>query len=277
MNQSQWPDPQMWDPEATEVLPPATAASYPPRGDQPPLEATRTLPRIEEPEPVRRPAPRRRASPSGPPRAVLVAVAIVVCAAVGLGIGAVLGGSGEEPGPPVARAASPSAAQGSPSPTASPEASPEATPSVSFSPEAPPVPAGLFVLLDERTGRAVDVQAGSLDDGAAVIVWDVHGQPNQQWTLTDLGGGQVQIKAVHSGKCLQATEPFGPGAAVVQQTCVGTDGQRWTVTADAGLHTFGLPAAGLVLTVDGEEAGAPLRLQVPDPAAPRRWTLQAVA
>ncbi|UYQ65518.1 RICIN domain-containing protein [Streptomyces peucetius] len=262
----------------------------------PPLEPTQTLPRVED-RPARRAAPHgggragarsgARSSSgarSGVPfrsRGVLVAAVIVVCAAAGLGIGAVLGGTGDDEeeartssDASVAAQAQTSAAPG-PAPT--PEAEPEPTQAAESATGEPPVPDGLYLLVDGRTGRAADVEGGSSDDGVPVIVWDFHGGPNQQWAVTGLDGGQVQIRAVHSGKCLQAADPAGPGAAVVQQPCTGAGGQRWALTSDAGGLTLSLHGTGLVLTADGHDAGAPLRLQAPNPAAPWPWTLQPVA
>jgi hypothetical protein len=201
-----------------------------------------------------------------------------VCAAAGLGIGAVLGGTGGDED----EARTSSAASAVPGPTSTPEAEPEPTEAGEQEQQesatgGPTVPDGLYLLVDGRTGRAADVEGGSSDDGVPVIVWDVHGGSNQQWAVTGLDGGRVQIAAVHSGRCLQAADPVGPGAAVVQRSCTGAEGQRWALTSDAGGLTLTLDGTGLVLTVGGQDAGAPLILQTPDPAGPWRWVLQPVA
>ncbi|GGQ13093.1 RICIN domain-containing protein [Streptomyces roseolilacinus] len=275
--------PAAYPPDAYGSVPPAAyppadaygpppPAAYPPAAyGPPPVDATRPLPRVEDEPPARPPASRR--TRGGPPKAALVAAAIVVCAVAGLAIGAVLGGPGEDapeaaPAFGTAPAATPSGAPGqAPSPTPTP--SPSAT--------RPPVPTGTFVLVDSATGRAADVQGGATGDGAPVIAWERHAQPNQQWRLEDTGDGHVRIRAVHSGLCLQPADPLGPGAVVVQRPCADGDAQRWvpTPSADAATHTFTLKGRGLALAPAGPENGSPVSLQAPDAANPRGWALQA--
>ncbi|WP_411574158.1 RICIN domain-containing protein [Streptomyces fradiae] len=247
-------------------------------GGPPPVEATRPLPRIEDDLPPpggpTPPAP-RSSGPSRPPKAVLVGAAIAVCAAAGLAIGAVLGGGDGDGGTPQAAPATASAT--APSAPPAPNAAPSPTPSPTPSPARPPVPAGTFVLVDPATGRAADVSGGATHDGAAVIAWERHAQPNQQWQVADLGDGHTQLRAVHSGLCLQPADPPGPGAAVVQRPCADSDAQRWasTPSADGTVHTFTLKGRGLVLAPAGPENGAPLSLRAPDAAGPQGWALQA--
>ncbi|GAA4909370.1 RICIN domain-containing protein [Streptomyces coeruleoprunus] len=275
---------QPWDPEATEVLPPAV----------PPVEATRPLPRIDDgpvypapgpgrfddgPAPGRTPRSRRSSSRTGGRSRVPVVVgAIAGCAGVGLAIGAVLagdegGGTGAEATAAVSAAPSP---VGSASATATPPDAATGTPSPSPATVVPP--AGQpFVLVSAVTGRAADVSGVSVDDGAPLIAWDVHGNPNQRWLFTDTGDGHVEVKAVHSGKCLQAGGPPGPDVAVVQATCTGTDGQRWQLTVEGDRHTLALKGTGLVLGIgpgDGNGGAEPLQVQTPDAARPQVWRLQ---
>ncbi|MEV2203389.1 RICIN domain-containing protein [Streptomyces fradiae] len=246
------------------------------------MEATRPLPRIEDDLPPRGgptpPASRRSgpSRPSRPPRAVLVGAAIIVCAGAGLAIGAVLGG-GDGDGTPRAAPATASATAPTPSAPPAPNPAPTPTPTPTPSPARPPVPAGTFVLVDPATGRAADVSGGATHDGAPVIAWERHGQPNQQWQVADLGDGHTQLRAVHSGLCLQPADPPGPRAAVVQRPCVDSDAQRWAATpsADGAVHTFTLKGQGLALAPAGPENGAPLSLRAPDAAGPPGWALQA--
>ncbi|MFF8383980.1 RICIN domain-containing protein [Streptomyces kanasensis] len=279
--------------DATQVLPPTPAYGGPVSpadgadgyGPPPPAESTRPLPRVVDEPPPHTPRTTSRATSRtapgdarrrGPSRVVLVGAAIAACAVLGLGIGAVLSGGDGDPAP----AAAGTATAGSGATTGAPTApAPAPTPSASATESRPPVPAGQFVLFDAATGRAVDVSAAATNDGAPVIVWERHAQANQQWLVADLGDGHVQIKAVHSGLCLQPVEPVGAGAAVVQRPCVDSDAQRWlpAPSADATTHTLTLKGWGLVLAPAGPENGAALSLQAPDPAAPHGWTLQPVA
>ncbi|WP_175410500.1 RICIN domain-containing protein [Streptomyces sp. TRM64462] len=271
MNRPPRPEQQMWDPDATEVIAP--------------LEATRALPHVEAEAPPPGARAERRRARGGPPRAALVAAGIVVCAAVGLGIGALLGaGDGGTAGPvaqarPTAATTATTAAASEAAPTPSSAPTPSTTPTPTPAP--PPVPTGAFVLVDPATGRAADVQGVSLDDGAPVIAWQANGQPNQRWQLTDLGDGHVRIQAAHSGLCLQGADPVAPGAAVVQRACAdGAATQSWQPLphpAAPGTQVLALKGTGLVLAPAGPDAGAPVQLQQPDPANPPSWALQPVA
>ncbi|WP_197287632.1 RICIN domain-containing protein [Streptomyces apocyni] len=261
MNQPPRPEQQRWDPDATEVIAP--------------LESTRVLPLIEAedaPPPPPRARTARRAARSGPPRPALVAVgSLVVCAAVGLGIGALLaGGDGEATAaasdgtttPPAARA-SPTDTTDTTATTGSEAASPSA-PAPSPSPTTPPVPTGTYGFVDPVTGRAVDVEGASMDDQARVIAWQSTGQPNQRWQLTDLGDGDVEIKAEHSGLCLTATDPLTPGTAVVQRPCAAAAAQSWKPSPHPtapGTHVLRLKDTPLVLAPAGPDAGAPMLVQ----------------
>ena len=68
-------------------------------------------------------------------------------------------------------------------------------------------------------------------DGANVQQWSYGGGTNQKFTIVDTGGGQYQIKPVHSGKCVEVSG-FGlnDGDNIQQWTCTGTTSQKFTFT-----------------------------------------------
>ncbi|MCH0543348.1 RICIN domain-containing protein [Streptomyces sp. MUM 203J] len=289
------------DPEATTVLPPLAGGTVPGADPAAPLDATRAMPPVvDEPYPGapagpavpgprtggRRAARRRRQKRRS--HSPLPWVALAACAAVGLAIGGVL--SLMDGGNDTAAAVASTPAPVAPTPTVSAAPDPETdttTVSTSSSPAdaeptstAPPVPSGRFVLVDPATGRAVDIEAESVEDGAPAILWDRHGGPNQQWFFSDLGDGHVQIRAAHSDLCLAGADPRGPGAAVVQRPCAPDNiAQRWQPTAPAasGPHTLTLQGTGLVLAPAAPDGGAPLQLRQPDPSTAQGWSLEAAA
>ncbi|MEV6108578.1 RICIN domain-containing protein [Streptomyces sp. NPDC051940] len=264
MSDSPWPeDAGAVRPEdATEILPRMAPGPPPPSAPPPaPRETTAVLPPMDFGPPT---PPRARSGP--PKRTLIAAAAIAVCAAAGLGIGA-LASDGEDTAPPARADKATKPATASPSP----EASASTPPPSPTGP--PPVLGGPYLMVSADTGLAADVAGVSVADGAPVIAFQRLGAPNQQWTLADAGAGLVQIKAVHSGMCLQSDGAV-PNAPVVQQTCAQADTQRWRLTPDGG--GFALSPSGSAQTLGIGPADAqgltPLQLQQPG-AAGQRWTL----
>jgi hypothetical protein len=78
---------------------------------------------------------------------------------------------------------------------------------------------GRFQIVARHSGKCLDVAGGSLQDGAPIIQGDCHGGSNQLWELgimarpcppfgcATLG---LTIRALHSGKCLDAANPNFP-------------------------------------------------------------------
>lgn len=48
--------------------------------------------------------------------------------------------------------------------------------------------------------KVLDVANSSLDNGAAILLWDKHGSGNQRFEVLDAGGGYLYLKNVNSGK-----------------------------------------------------------------------------
>ncbi|MER6998550.1 RICIN domain-containing protein [Streptomyces sp. NPDC000410] len=248
------------DSEATEVI-----ARVPG-----PVETTRPLPRVEEPT---GPAPYgpedHAAAPArrGLLSKVLIGVAILTCAGAGLGIGAVRSGDPGRHGTVGNGAPAEAPADEAPAPSASPSA------------EKPPVAGDKpYVMVNELTGKAADIQGGSSEDGTLLIAYERHGGENQQWLFSDMGDGYVNIASVGSGKCLQVDGQPAPGRNVTQQPCADTDSQLWNVAADGSSYTVTAKGSQLLLvnSSDAYEGNELLQLGLPDPGGPQTWTLQPV-
>jgi hypothetical protein len=81
-----------------------------------------------------------------------------------------------------------------------------------------------YTVVNQHSGKCLDVNGASTTDGAAVIQWTCSGTTNQMFTLrpvTALGNSQdYQLVAVHSGKCVDvAGVSTQPRALVNQWTC----------------------------------------------------------
>ena len=75
-------------------------------------------------------------------------------------------------------------------------------------------------------GKCLDVNAGSLAQGAKVQLWTYNGTGAQQWTYSaghDLANPQAY-------RCLDVTGNNSANATPVQTwTCTGAANQKWTV------------------------------------------------
>lgn len=115
------------------------------------------------------------------------------------------------------------------------------------------VQAGTYEIISRLSGKALDVQDWSGQDGAAVQQWSPTHNANQQWRLTQQADGSYQVAAVHSGKVLDiyGVSP-ADGAAVVQWTWNGGDNQRWQISESSdGYVKLSAKHSGKVLDVSG--------------------------
>ena len=81
-----------------------------------------------------------------------------------------------------------------------------------------------FELVAEHSHKCLDVYGAEMNNGARIIQFECHDRPNQLWTINRVGNVKT-LKAVHSGKCLDAGNPQFPAPpkrdAVLQQwTCI---------------------------------------------------------
>jgi len=94
---------------------------------------------------------------------------------------------------------------------------------------------GQYSIIAVHSGSGLDVTGAggnpNTADGANVQQWSYGGGTNQKFTIVDTGGGQYQIKPVHSGKCVEVSG-FGlnDGDNIQQWTCTGTTSQKFTFT-----------------------------------------------
>lgn len=77
--------------------------------------------------------------------------------------------------------------------------------------------ASWYVLVNRNSGKALDVFAASIDNGAAVQQRTRHNGDNQQFQFVDSGGGYYRLRARHSGKALDVSGFSTADGATVQQ------------------------------------------------------------
>ncbi|MCL2806102.1 MAG: RICIN domain-containing protein [Treponema sp.] len=60
----------------------------------------------------------------------------------------------------------------------------------------------IYIIINASTGKAIDVNERSRDNGGRLHQWDTHRAASQQWRVTDAGSGFVRLQNVHSGKMM---------------------------------------------------------------------------
>lgn len=81
----------------------------------------------------------------------------------------------------------------------------------------------------------LDIEGGSQNNGARVILWGPHGGANQRFRLEQQSDGSYVIRAVHSGQVLDVSGGSrSDGAAVIQWPLHGGPNQRWFITPIGG-------------------------------------------
>jgi hypothetical protein len=152
----------------------------------------------------------------------------------------------------------------------SPENSPVMPPSASVNESAEE-----FFIVNRASGLALDVNSS----GDNVLMWQLHGGPNQRFTRDG-----PFIRAVHSGKVLDMSRQDG---SIVQWEAHGLENQRWEFHPDG---TIRLEGSDLCIDVEGgsQEEGARViawpfhgqanqvfevqRVLKPSPAKPFVWS-----
>jgi len=116
-----------------------------------------------------------------------------------------------------------------------------------LNPTGPPIgtPVGL---VNTNSGRCLDVTGAATTAGTRTIVWDCHGQANQQWTRT--AAGELRV---YGTSCLDVSGAgTANGTTVIIWPCHGGTNQQWTFRPDGSVRAVG---AGRCLDVTGGATG----------------------
>ncbi|MBO3085465.1 ricin-type beta-trefoil lectin domain protein [Cellulomonas sp. zg-ZUI188] len=98
-----------------------------------------------------------------------------------------------------------------------------------------------FRLRSESAGRCLDLEASNTANGTGALIWDCHGNANQQITQS---GQSLRIL----GKCLDAPLTAGNGTRVQIWDCNGGTNQQWTFQGNGTVSSVRHPS--LCLDVD---------------------------
>ncbi|MEV0001904.1 ricin-type beta-trefoil lectin domain protein [Micromonospora sp. NPDC050980] len=105
----------------------------------------------------------------------------------------------------------------------------------------PPTPT-TFRLRSESAGRCLDVGNGGTANGTGTLIWDCHGNPNQQFSVD---GQTLRVL----GKCLDVPTNATAGTRVQIWDCNGGTNQQWTFNGNGTVSNGRFPS--LCLDVDG--------------------------
>jgi len=120
-------------------------------------------------------------------------------------------------------------------------------------PETPggPLSNGVYRVINQRTGKALEVAGASTADRAVVDQGRWNNGLHQQWMVRNLGDGYYQVTAAHSGKALDVNAlSTRNGARVIQWTTNGGPNQIWQPVPNGdGTYRLLNDQSGLALQV----------------------------
>lgn len=89
---------------------------------------------------------------------------------------------------------------------------------------------GRYVITNVLSGKPMEVENASNEDGANIIQWDYLGGLNQQWDVVNLGNGYYSIRAAHNGKSIDVFEwNADDGAEARQWSWLNGTNQHWAI------------------------------------------------
>lgn len=115
----------------------------------------------------------------------------------------------------------------------------------------------VYFIQAAHSGKVMDVNGASKDNGANIIQYSLHYGVNQQWRFDALSGadqGYYRIISLFSGKCLDINGvSLDNGAKLIQYACnVGSDNQKWRLYNTSDGIVIQAKHSGKVLDVSGD-------------------------
>lgn len=91
---------------------------------------------------------------------------------------------------------------------------------------------GIYKLTLRSSGKVLEVDGSSHDNGAIVQQNSDSGSDNQRWEFADGGNGTYKLIAKHSGKALEVSGSFSAeGASIVQWDILSNQSQLWNIVS----------------------------------------------
>ena len=121
-----------------------------------------------------------------------------------------------------------------------------------------------YRIANRLTGKPFGVSGASTANGAQIVQWTDDGDPDQQWTLLDAGGGWYNLVDVNSGLALDDTNGSTANGNKMQQWALGTgnSNQQWQINSlGNGYYSITNRTSGLVLDLTGGGIGDGVNIQ----------------
>ncbi len=135
----------------------------------------------------------------------------------------------------------------------------------------------VLCIKSRNSGKSADIYGGSTANGGKLIQWDATGGNNQKFKFTKVAANAYTITVQHSGKCLDATSNCSAGSKIVQNTCDGTNSQKWTIEdAGSGYYFIKNVGSGLYFDVSGASTanGAEIIMWSKHGGNNQQWTIE---
>lgn len=138
---------------------------------------------------------------------------------------------------------------------------------------------GIYTLTSVSSNLKADDQGSTTNGTSLEQTIGSTGNTNQQWQLTNLGGGRYTLLCLSSGLVMDAGTSTSAGSAIVTNQTSGGNSQQWQLVPVSGL-TFQLVNvnSGLALDNGGSTtSGSTLTQQVQNAGnAGQQWTFALV-
>ncbi|MBM7818732.1 hypothetical protein JOE63_001209 [Cellulosimicrobium cellulans] len=139
---------------------------------------------------------------------------------------------------------------------------------------------GACRLVNRASGKVVDVDGASRDDGAGVLLWPWNGAANQRWRLRPGYGGGFALVSLHSDKALESPGSVTTSGHPLAQWTDGFSPNQWwrPVPASSGAYRLVNVETGLCLDVaDGstDDGAFLVHNPVDATAASQEWLVEA--
>jgi hypothetical protein len=115
-----------------------------------------------------------------------------------------------------------------------------------------------FYIINKMSGKALDLDSSSADDGARIHLWSLARTPNQAWLVRRLDNGLIAIISKSSGKCAVVRGGFHEdGAGLQQWSYFGLEHQQWRLAEqDDGSYQISPRHSGKCLDASYDEVYA---------------------
>lgn len=128
--------------------------------------------------------------------------------------------------------------------------------SVAAAPATPTTPGAgqTYRIVNHLSGKPFGVSGASTANGAQIVSWTDSGDPDQQWTLLDAGGGWFNVVDVNSGLALDDTNGSTANGNFMQQWALGSGNfnQQWQINSQGnGYYSLINRTSGLALDLNG--------------------------